>query len=252
MDKKIKLFKRLEIETFSNCNRKCVTCLRNSIPDRESTKSWFGNNELPIEDIERVLKQSIQMGFKGEVCLSHYNEPMMDDRIVDIAKMTKSMGFSRVFMCSNGDYLTEELASNLDGVLDDIGISLYMDEPNLSKRRDWIRTLFKKTKLSPIQPGVHMATHCSPTFDVASLVRNHQSNPCHHPTVRMIVNHKGQMLLCCDDLTNNFDLGSVHESTVEELWFSEKHQNYVLSLSKRNGRSVHPHCMSCPRVGLHK
>lgn len=249
MKKIIGLFPRLEIETQSTCNRHCNTCLRNSIPDRNSVASWFEVNKLPADTIKRILEQSIELGFKGEVCLSHYNEPLMDERIIDIVKQTKSMGFSRVFFCSNGDFLTEEIASGLDGALDDIGFTLYMKEPMKSKREVWIRSLFKKTRLDPIGIGIegHMATHHSPLIDVASVSRKHSGNPCSLPTRRLIINHKGQMLLCCDDLTGNFDLGNIHESTVEELWYSDKHQNYVTELLRPGGRSIHPHCLTCPR-----
>lgn len=247
MNKRIQLFKRLEIETQSTCNRKCPECIRNSIPDRESVSSWFELNQLSTEDFYRVLNQTIEMGFKGEVCLSHYNEPLMDERIIDLAKETKKLGFSRVFMCSNGDFLTEEIAKGLDGVLDDIGFTLYMEDPQRAKRDTWIKSLFKKTKISVDHAQVRMITHNSPLVDVNSVTKKHQNNPCTLPQVRMIVNHRGQMLMCCDDLVGNFDLGTIHEKSIEQLWYDEKHQNYVIELTKAGGRSIHPHCMSCPR-----
>jgi radical SAM protein with 4Fe4S-binding SPASM domain len=248
---RIPLFRLLEIETHSECNRKCVTCLRNSIPDRESVASWFESNSLSIDDIKRVLEQSIALGFAGEVCLSHYNEPLMDDRIVDIVMLVKSLGLrKKIFFGSNGDFLTEDLAKRLDGNVNYIGFALYMGEPVLSKRIAWIRSLFNKTQIT-IGPGApevqHMATHFSPVFDLVQLRQKHENNVCIRPQKRLIVNHMGQMLLCCDDLTGNFDLGTIHESTVEELWYSEKHQNFVRELSKPGGRKVHSHCLSCPR-----
>jgi len=63
----------------------------------------------------------------------------------------------------------------------------------------------------------------------------------------MIVNHKGQQLLCCDDLIGNFNLGTIYEKSIEELWYSNTHQNYVLELLKSGGRKIHSHCLSCPR-----
>lgn len=247
LNKRIGLFKRLEIETFSMCNRRCVTCLRNSIPDRESVVSWFEPTALPIEDIRRILVESQAMGFTGEVCLSHYNEPLMDDRIIDIVKMVRTMNFSRLFFCSNADFLTEEIASQLDGLVDDIGFSFYMDEPQKSQRMKWCSELFKKTK-AKVGPGDHMVTHFSPIHDVIQISQKYKNKPCHLPQVRMIVNHKGQMLLCCDDLTGNFDLGTIYDGkTIEELWYSEKHQQYVISLMNDGGRSIHSHCSSCPR-----
>lgn len=247
---KIPLFQCLEIETHSECNRRCPTCLRNSIPDKDATASWFSPNSLSMDDIKRVLEQSKTMGFNNEVCLSHYNEPLMDERIVDIALLVRSMGFRQIFLASNADFLTEELAAKLDGVVDYIGFAFYMDEPNLSKRMAWTKTLFKKTRISMgigAPEEQHMVTHFSPIGDLIQLGKKHQDLRCLRPLRRMIVNHRGQMLLCCDDMIGHYDLGTIHESSVEELWYGEKHQHLVRELMSPGGRAVHPHCLSCPR-----
>lgn len=243
----IGIFPRLEIETSSYCNRTCKSCLRNSIPDRESTQSWFDQNLLPTDDFKRILLEAKEMGFSGELCLSHYNEPLLDKRIVELAQFARNTGFSRIFFCSNADFLTEELAKNLDGLIDDIGFSFYMDEPIKSKRREWVYSLFKRTKLVGTGDGEHMITHFSPLADVVQISLKYKNNPCFLPQKRMIINHKGQMLLCCDDLTGHFDLGTIYEYSLKELWYSEKHQLYLKSLMKSGGRGVHQHCLSCPR-----
>lgn len=245
-DRRIELFKTLEIETNSSCNRRCPGCIRNSIPDKSATRSWFEDHQLSLVDFNRVLDESCALGFQGPVCLSHYNEPLMDPRIADLARIVKKRGFARVFMGSNADLLTEELTKNLDGSLDEIGFALYMDEPQLSKRSAWIKGLFKKTYVT-IAHGDHMITHYSPLADHVALAAAHCNNVCRHPLKRMIVNHKGDMLMCCDDLTGHFDLGNIRDHTIEELWYGDEHQRMVLALCQPGGRSVHPHCVSCPR-----
>lgn len=251
IDKKIGLFKRFEIETHSLCNRTCVTCLRNSIPDREATKSWFEPNSLATEDFKRILHEAKDMGFRGEICLSHYNEPLMDERIVELARFVREMNcFSRVFFCSNADFITEELAKELDELINDIGFSFYMEDPVRTKRVIWVKSLFKKTRLD-ISLGApmdaHMVTHYSPKSDVIQLGRTHSNETCRRPMQRMIVNHKGEMLLCCDDMIGNFKLGTIHEKTIEELWYSDVHQELVMALDKPGGRKKYPYCEACPR-----
>jgi radical SAM protein with 4Fe4S-binding SPASM domain len=241
------LFRTLEIETNSYCNRKCPGCLRNSTPNKDATESWFKHNQLPFDTIQKIFNDVLTLGFRGGVCLSHYNEPLADLRIVDIAKLAMSKNFSSVFMGSNADYLTEELAHNLDGNINEIGFALYMQEPFLSQRAQWIKSLFHKTKVSAVY-GDHMITHYSPLCDDVNVIAaKNCNNVCGHPPKRLIINHKGEMLFCCDDLIGHFDLGNVYESTVEELWYSDKHQELVLALRNRGGRSIHPHCTSCPR-----
>jgi len=247
----IPLFKRLEIETNSSCNRYCNFCLRNSTPDRDSVKSWFEKNQLPIDVFERVLDESISMGFKGEVCLSHYNEPLMDERLPELGRMVKKKGFRHLFIGTNADFLTKELAADLDGTFDVLGIALYHMTPEKFKTRsDWLMTLFKKTKITignVDQDNKQMITHYSSIVPDANLLaKRYSNNPCFHPLKRMIVNHRGDMLLCCDDLTGHFDLGNVFDSSVDELWHSDRHQQFVNELQKAGGRT-HPHCLTCPR-----
>ena len=123
-------------------------------------------------------------------------------------------------------------------------VALY-DKTKAVKREREIRTLLRRTLLT-FTDGGHITTHFSPLYPVEELARSHAGHPCHEPIRRMIVNHRGEMLMCCDDLIGNFDLGNVKDHTIEELWFSEKHQDLVLALEKPGGRT-HPYCKSCPR-----
>jgi MoaA/NifB/PqqE/SkfB family radical SAM enzyme len=209
---------------------------------------WFEKNLLPTEIIEEALDEVAEMGFTSGVCLSHYNEPLMDERIVYIANMVKSYGlFKPIFLNTNGDFLTEELARALDGVLDRILVSLYMDEPKKSERARWIESIFHTTEAIPLTHSTHIATHFSPAFDVVSLAVNHRDNKCDEPKVRVVISHNRQFLLCCDDVVGNFDLGTFPETSIKDYWFGEKHTQIVRDLAERGGRRKHDYCASCPR-----
>jgi len=246
MDRRIPLFRTLEIETRSTCNRSCPGCLRNSLPDRERARPWFEPAELPAQTLERIFREALALGFRGPVCLQHYNEPLQDARIADLALLARRMGLQGVFICTNGDFITESLAARLDGAFDHLRIALYMDEPVKSERQAWLTSLFRTTSLA-FTGGEHIPTHFSPLFDVAALAARHRLRPCLEPLQRLVINHRGDMLLCCDDLVGHFGLGNVGERSVEELWFSEVHQRLVLGLQEPGGRLMHPHCESCPR-----
>lgn len=246
LNRRIPLFHQLEIETKSSCNRTCEACIRNSHPDREAVRPWFEENEMSAETVQRLLAEATSLGFSGSVCLQHYNEPLMDPRIGVFGKLAKDMGFAHVFTCTNADLMTAERAAELDGVFDEMLVALYMGEAVKAKREAWLRSLFTKTKLT-FTGGGFIPTHYSPVYPVESLARKHVTKPCREPTRRMIVNHRGDMLLCCDDLVGTFALGNVRDHTLEELWFGERHQDLVLALLEPGGRKVHPHCEACPR-----
>lgn len=243
----VRLFNFLDFETISTCNRVCPTCMRNSIPDRAAVAPWFERHYLDEEVILDALDQAKAMGFAGGVCLSHYNEPLMDERLPEIAAKVRAVGgFSRIFLNSNGDFLTEDLAASLDGVLDRIIITLYMDEPVKSQRAKWMETLFHKTELHLITMSEHIATHYSPKFDVVRLARENAGRPCGEPAMRVIINHRRQYLLCCDDVIGVFGLGTFPEVPLAEHW-NGQHAAIQRQLAVAGGRSRHAHCMSCPR-----
>lgn len=242
------LFNYVDFETISTCNRTCPTCLRNSHPDREALSDWFEPNYLDVEVIKDALDQVIGLGFTGGVCLSHYNEPLMDERLSEIASMARAYPqFDTVYFHSNGDYLTEDMAKDLDGRLDRIVFSLYMDEPKKSARKEWIYSLFSKTKIDVITQSDHIATHFSPAFDIKALIEKNHMKPCSEPQMRVVINHRRQYLLCCDDVIGNFGLGTFPETSIEEYWFGEYHMKIMNDLKNTGGRLMHPYCATCPR-----
>lgn len=240
------LFQILEIETSSLCTRRCPSCIRNSHPNSEATKPWFEQAFLPTQTIARIFAEARDLGFTGHVCLQHFNEPLLDERLAQLGMLAKSFGFANVFFCTNGDGLTEALAKELDGCFDEIVVALYMEEPQRSEREAAIRRMFCKTKLQ-FTGGGHIPVHFSPLHDVGALAAKRMREPCHEPARRMIVDHRGKMLLCCDDLVGEFDLCSVQEKSIGDLWFGPRHKEIVKALSRADGRLTYPYCANCPR-----
>ena len=240
--------KTLEIETSSLCNRRCPTCIRNSCPDKEATAPWFENNKMPTETILNLVRDSMALGFNGVVCLSHYNEPLYDDRLVELGREIKKMGeFGGIFFHSNGDLLTEEMAAELDGVFDEIDFTIYDSNlQDIHNKQAWITSLFQETEIV-FCDSKHSITHFSPTANVEELSNRNINRPCFEPLYRIIFNHKGELLFCCDEVFGNFDLGSYPDKPIEELWLGEKYQSLMEAVSKPGGRRKLPYCSTCPR-----
>jgi hypothetical protein len=223
--------------------------LRNSHPERDKVQSWFESNYLPIDTIKLALDQCVELGFTGGVCLSHYNEPLMDERLPEIARLVKSYNrFDPIFLNSNGDFLTEELAQSLDGVLDRMLIALYMDEPKKSERARWIESIFHTTDAIPLTQADHIPTHFSPKFNVQELAKRYSGRRCGEADIRVIINHRSQYLLCCDDVVGNFDLGYFPEISIKDMWFGERRTTIANNLKEDGGRHKHPYCATCPRI----
>ena len=219
----MKVFRIVNLETSSLCNRFCPTCLRNSHPDREVVKDWFTQNLMPMEMIEEIFRQCAEMEYMGRICLTNFNEPLLDPRIVDIVRLAvDKYGIEYMHIITNGDYLTQELADQLDGVLHRITISLYDTGETRYEKRKAFKSMFKETNV--IIKGEHITTHFNPkAVYVPAIPRR---------LARIIINHKGNYMMCCDDIAGEFDLGSLPEMGLLEFWQGEKFQRILKVLSQ--------------------
>lgn len=236
----------LTVETSGNCNRTCGTCIRNSDPDRSRVASWFQDNFMDMDTLRRIFEDARSMGYRQDLCLSFYNEPTQDPRLPEIVDLARNYPFRNIFIHSNGDFMTPELAQRLDGKLSWIFFSIYADEPARTRRQEELQQMFQKTE-TRFGPGLHGLTHYGPEQDVAVAIPQCRDLSCGEPLDRFIINHRGEMTLCCDDMVGHYDLGNVRDSCLWDLWFGEKHQNLVKRLRRPRGRHGLTLCESCPR-----
>lgn len=235
----IRLFDRLEIETISMCNRRCPTCLRNAYPDKAVTVRYFEPHSLPMPIVENLLDQAKALGFRGALVLSLYNEPLMDGRIARFAEHARALDcFGEIFICTNGDYLTPELARELDGQLDSIRIALY-DRP---ARGPEMRSWFTKTRVT-LTGGRHIPRHYTPG------AASYPDQPCEMESqLRCMIASDGTLRLCCEDIAGGWQLGSIFERTLEDLWFGEPHASILERLQHPGGREGY--CKTCPQPNV--
>ena len=69
--------------------------------------------------------------------------------------------------------------------------------------------------------------------------------PCHRPLIRMIIQHDGDMVLCCEDTYSAFNLGNVSHDSLKELWYSQHHVQVIEDLLAGR-REKYPLCRNCP------
>jgi hypothetical protein len=249
-------FWELCVETVGSCNRTCPTCMRNSLPNRAAVAERFGTQRrLPDDLFYKTIDDAVAMGHTGSVNLQHFNEPFQDPRIGRFAAYAKAKGvFSKVYMHSNGDLITRRKAAEVDGILDEITIALYdetggqpMEPVKAANRQAELLSWFSRTALS-WTGGQHLVTHFSPYANLQEEIERNRPKPCNREVqLRMIVDYRGEMLLCCEDITGLWDLGNVRDHTVAELWNSDKHQQILTTLAEAGGREAYGFCRICPR-----
>jgi len=239
------MFTHLEIETQSTCNRSCKTCLRTKYPDKSKLESRNHKVQLPSETFYSIIDQAHALNYKGTICLSHYNEPLMDERILAFASYVKhKLDTRELSICTNGDFITENKVKKLDDVFDSITIALY--DENADEKEIIFRQMFKKTELR-FTKGQHMLTHFGPHEHLDDIINGNIDHPCPYFQKYMIISHTGDMLLCCEDFVGHWDLGNANNESLVELWYSSKHLEILKNLEVTGGRRKYEYCSSCPR-----
>lgn len=264
----IDIFNNLIIEINSLCNRTCPTCLRQTDP---TMSRWNEDGtpkiiKLPDKIVYSVIDQAVEMGYKRWVYFYFYSEPLLDwQRFFKFIRYAKNRGL-QPYLYTNGDILTPDnpdttkIAKLIDELIVGFVIDRYyitMDHIPTAKaiaRTKYLEGLFKR-KLSwesaNLLYGEHMTNHHSPRkqeLENLTKLRQNWPSPC-YLTPRMIIDYKGEMLLCCEDIMGNWDLGNIHDSSLTELWHSPKHQKIVKTLAEFGGRLKYDYCSICPLKG---
>ena len=96
------LFKEIEIETLSYCNRKCAYC-----PNADWERLGDNNNFFMSDNVFKVLiEQLADLGFTGRIAPHLYGEPMSDPRLTRWVKhMRNRLPKCQIKIVTNGDYL---------------------------------------------------------------------------------------------------------------------------------------------------
>lgn len=256
----IPLFERLIIESQSNCNRSCWFCPR---PYDRSGKYLDGegrsvSKQMPTEKILHILDQAEALGFRGRVGFHHFSEPLLDKRNPMLAREAKRRAMNP-YLHTNGDVLKHdaELCEEVKEIYEVIVLGLYdyrSDEELEDAKAYWqARLVGVDLKFSAIGiSGSHSSNSMGipkalvPTdsrMSIPDLTYEHA--PCHRPQIRMIIQYDGEMCNCCEDTFGAFRLGNVYQSSILELWFSERHGQIIEALIGGE-RGRYALCRNCP------
>jgi len=242
----------LEIELQSDCNRDCHFCPRHEDRSgiRKDKDGKHIRKSMPTWKVKEILDQAAKLNYKGPIGFHRLSEPFLDKRYVEIATYAKKKGLM-ISEYSNGDVLKKrpDLIKKIDGLIDKITIGLY-DYKNTKEKNEEInfwRNQFKKTKVEfSLANEFPVIRQNSDLYD-KEIISNVINNRC-FGTMGLRIRYDGEVSLCCEDDQCNFNFGNVFNSTIEEIWWSEKHVKIVKSLRKPGGRKLYPLCKKCAMV----
>jgi radical SAM protein with 4Fe4S-binding SPASM domain len=243
---KADLFRIVLLETVRACTRKCPFCafgLQRPHPQ-------LGQN-MPQEILRKIAAELRLMSFRGRISPYGINEPLLDERIVDIVHLFRSScPDAFISITSNGDLLDEKLYAELvKAGLDRLALSVYDDgvlvrlKNLISQRRiaviDMRRVQGKLENRGGSIHGEGNRFHFKP----GSLV----NMPCRRPDNMFVVHPDGKVVLCCSDMYGEQVLGDVNGQSLTEIWQGERFLQLRQQL--RQHRRGLPLCEPCTHNG---
>nr|WP_092075149.1 radical SAM/SPASM domain-containing protein [Dendrosporobacter quercicolus]NSL48731.1 SPASM domain-containing protein [Dendrosporobacter quercicolus DSM 1736]SDN36365.1 radical SAM additional 4Fe4S-binding SPASM domain-containing protein [Dendrosporobacter quercicolus] len=239
------LFRTIEIETMNRCNSTCSFCPVNKNADTRAFKKM--DEQLFIA----IVKQLKRCNYSGRVGLYSNNEPFLDERISDFAKIAKTnLPQCTIFLYTNGTLLTPEKFVTIMQHLDQMYIDNYNDRLKLIRPVKEIYDFSKNKKLynDRVRIRLRRLNDVLSTRGGQAPNRKEECNTaldygCLRPFYQMVVRPDGKVSLCCNDALGKMTLGDLAASSVEEVWQNEM---YVTLREKLvAGRTATPLCRAC-------
>lgn len=256
----IPLFERLLIESQSNCNRSCWFCPRTYDKSGKylDDQGLSVLKQMPTEKILDILDQAQALQFRGRVGFHHYSEPLLDRRNAMLAREAKARGMVP-YLHTNGDVLrlNDELCDQIKEIYGIIVLGLYDYRSNeeLEDAKSYWHGRLAGVDLKFSMIGVAGGRSADSMGVPKALVPTdkrmsipdvtYDNAPCHRPLIRMIIQYDGEMCNCCEDTYGSFQLGNIYTSSIQELWYSERHRRFTEELI-RGERTRHDLCRNCP------
>lgn len=202
-------FCNLAVETSNFCNRGCGFCP-------------VGHQRKPVRRMEeglyvKILHELTAFGYRGDICLQWYNEPLADKRLPEWTALARAAcPHSWIYVASNGDFLTLDLVARL--------AAAGMNRIDVSQYDGAIQDNVRQVMDGPHGHILHVSVKGA---DVLTNTRGGTVNlrvvqplavRCTRPDEQLLIDAHGRVPLCCNDYHVSYCPGSAKEKTVLELW----------------------------------
>jgi MoaA/NifB/PqqE/SkfB family radical SAM enzyme len=217
------LFEAIEIETTSNCNRRCVYC-----PNR----LYFHGSHLMQENLyKKIIDELAEIKYEGSIFPHHYGEPLTDNRLENLVRYTKTkLPKCKIELYSNGDLLTLTRFHNLL----DAGVDLFRITNHDNTTPKNIKEILKEPIAKEKLYFYALNPQKIPLFNRAGLVKPKtpitfkKCQLCNH----LVIDYRGNIVLCCNDYLSTQIFGNAKNSKIKDIWFQPKYVKLRHSINK--------------------
>lgn len=226
----------VEIEVNTRCNRKCDYCPVSVLQPR--TQRWMNTKVY-----ERVIGELARINHDGFLSYHFYSEPLLRrdlESLVEYARMLLPSAYQLLY--TNGDYLTERRYQSLR----DAGIAHF-----IVTQHDNLRFPERLHQTVVLGRELRLTNRGGLLRNVASSIES-LAVPCFAPTDNLLVAFNGDVLLCCDDAERRTVMGNIMESSLDEIWFSDRFRTARTLLAEGKRAKARGICAQCSNTEFRK
>ena len=258
----------MDISVCGLCNRMCPFCPR-------SNRELFPNisEYMEFSLFIKIVKELKILNYKNGLAFSGFSEPLLHKDLTVMIKTARQYCPNiTITIVTNGDLLTiERLNEFFRNGLNRIKISLYdgpeqlnhfikmRERANLTESELIIRKRYLSEGMTEYgsipgfiptnRGGTLQNKEAYPELNLSDL-ESPLSKGCYYPFYFVMVDYNGDVLLCTHDWGKKMIMGNLNNSSLYELWISEKMMEVRHSLRKGN-RNFKP-CSECDVDGTLK
>jgi radical SAM protein with 4Fe4S-binding SPASM domain len=221
------IFKEIEFETTSYCNRKCSYC-----PNIDFER--FGEDEnflMKQEVFEALINQLAELKFCGMISPHLYGEPLSDHRMLSWSKyIKKKLPLSRLKIVTNGDFLNKNNFKEFVSA----GVDIFYISKHSKLLKKPCRQLLEDLDIDILNKHIlvqdffgdfnnnqSMFTNRGGSVELKKEIVKKPPVNCSYATYP-VINVFGDLILCCQDFNNNYVFGNIMNKPLKDIWFDKK------------------------------
>ena len=256
----------IELETLNRCNNSCSFCPVNVIDDSREY------NKMSESMIEKIANELEELEYAGSLGLYGNNEPLLDDRIVDVCRLfRKGVKKAHIYLSTNGILVNYKIFMDLfKAGLDELVINNYNDKLKLirpvaqmledinSSNDPEIEKYIQKTKIilrkkTEVMENRGGSAPNKKTINVAAFKKYYGNHSCVLPFVQFVIRPSGEVSLCSNDALGKVTLGDLSKQSITEVWNGERYRKVRRKLLRpfSYGRKSLEVCEGCDCAPIH-
>lgn len=212
------IFKYVEIETINRCNFTCTFCPVNKNDDPRPFKLMDGRL------FRSIIGQLKELNYSGCINLSSNNEPLMDNRICELAGIAKeAVPGAYLHMITNGTLLTIDKLNALMKHLDMLAIDNYDDDLKLIAPVRDVYEYCRRNNVYKDKVKIYLRMKTDILSNRAGQAKNRSKikplrSSCGYPFEQLVIRPDGKVSLCCNDALGERTMGDLAVEKIVDVW----------------------------------